>query len=312
MQYKRIDTIYKRVYTLEIGATLYIPQHTCGQTALWIHGGALVMDNRESLDNDYADELMHFLELGVTLVSIDYRLSPESLLSDILEDITDAFFWVLHGCNGLIAEPSSAGSIFLIGHSAGGYLSQLLAATLIQKPSAVISFYGYCDITAKWYMQPSEHYLMLENINVLESTAYTKQQPAISYCPNDLTQLRRKYYIWLRQQGKWTETVAGCPHSSVSEYALQFCPVSTATADYPPTFLVHGSFDTDVPVEQSEIMSRRLGELGVECVFIAIPGEHGFDTTPEWCGSPLQSALTTQLDTFLEKHVLPSQKSRKE
>jgi dipeptidyl aminopeptidase/acylaminoacyl peptidase len=43
-----------------------------------------------------------------------------------------------------------------------------------------------------------------------------------------------------------------------------FCPLRNVTAHYPPTLLIHGTKDTDVPFEQSELMDKKLTRKGVE------------------------------------------------
>ena len=49
------------------------------------------------------------------------------------------------------------------------------------------------------------------------------------------------------------------------------------TPDWPPTLLIHGTRDTDVPYEQSELMARKFMEKGVPFTVIPIDyGEHGF------------------------------------
>ena len=53
-------------------------------------------------------------------------------------------------------------------------------------------------------------------------------------------------------------------------------PVRNVTPSYPPTLLIHGTADTDVPYEQSVMMAEQLREHGVEHRLIAVPGaEHG-------------------------------------
>ena len=53
-------------------------------------------------------------------------------------------------------------------------------------------------------------------------------------------------------------------------------PVRNVSAEYPPTLLIHGTKDTDVPYEQSVLMARELALHGVEHWFIPIQGgEHG-------------------------------------
>jgi len=53
-------------------------------------------------------------------------------------------------------------------------------------------------------------------------------------------------------------------------------PVRNVTKDYPPTLLIHGTADTDVPYEQSVMMAAEFKKQGVEHELISIAGgEHG-------------------------------------
>jgi acetyl esterase/lipase len=54
---------------------------------IWIHGGALIMGHRGQIDQALFDKL---LKAGYAVVSIDYRLAPETKLPAILEDLQDA------------------------------------------------------------------------------------------------------------------------------------------------------------------------------------------------------------------------------
>ena len=52
--------------------------------------------------------------------------------------------------------------------------------------------------------------------------------------------------------------------------------MNNITNDYPPTLLIHGTQDTDVPYGQSVMMAEQLEEHGIEFKLISIPGaEHG-------------------------------------
>ena len=59
--------------------------------AVWIHGGALIMGDRRSIDRALFGEL---IKAGYVVASIDYRLAPETKLPAILEDVKDAFGWL--------------------------------------------------------------------------------------------------------------------------------------------------------------------------------------------------------------------------
>ena len=51
-----------------------------------------------------------------------------------------------------------------------------------------------------------------------------------------------------------------------------FCPVRNISPEYPPTLLVHGTKDSDVPHEQSVLMDRELTRHGVRHELISVPG----------------------------------------
>jgi dipeptidyl aminopeptidase/acylaminoacyl peptidase len=53
-------------------------------------------------------------------------------------------------------------------------------------------------------------------------------------------------------------------------------PVKNVTAAYPPTVLIHGTADTDVPFEQSQLMAQEFRKHGVPFQFHQIANaEHG-------------------------------------
>ena len=53
-------------------------------------------------------------------------------------------------------------------------------------------------------------------------------------------------------------------------------PVKNVTELYPPTLLMHGTKDTDVPYEQSVLMAEQFRKFNVDHEFITITGaEHG-------------------------------------
>ena len=72
------------------------------------------------------------------------------------------------------------------------------------------------------------------------------------------------------------------------------------TAAFPPTLLVHGTGDTDVPYEQSELMDRELARKGVEHELITVPGgAHGLGgTDPE-----IIADIRRRVLVFLARHL---------
>src|SRR3954454_7594149 len=83
---------YKQVAGLDIKADVFATPATKPRPAVvWIHGGGLIAGHREQLSKQVRD---FAFENGFVLVSLDYRLAPETKLPAILGDIEDAFRWM--------------------------------------------------------------------------------------------------------------------------------------------------------------------------------------------------------------------------
>src|SRR5690242_11997639 len=84
--------VYKKAGGCEIKADVFGSEVGPRKpVAVWIHGGALILGSRK-LPAD-SRILRALLEAGFTVVSIDYRLAPETKLPGIIEDVRDAFRW---------------------------------------------------------------------------------------------------------------------------------------------------------------------------------------------------------------------------
>jgi len=105
---------YKRVGALEIKANVYrADDEKVRPVVVWIHGGALIMGGRSGLSGRVKKM---FLDAGYAIVSIDYRLAPETKLPAIIEDLEDAFKWIRKKGPELFAIDSS--KIAVLGGSA--------------------------------------------------------------------------------------------------------------------------------------------------------------------------------------------------
>lgn len=84
-------------------------------TIIWFHGGGLTMGKTEmpaALKNQ-----------GYTLVGVDYRVSPKVKAPAYIEDAAAATAWVFKHITEFGGDPNS---IFISGHSAGGYLALMI------------------------------------------------------------------------------------------------------------------------------------------------------------------------------------------
>ncbi len=263
--------IYKVVDGCEIGADVYpAGGHEPAPTLVWIHGGALIGGHRENIRPEQA-ELYH--GSGFALISIDYRLAPETKLPAIVEDIMDAFCWVRkRGARLARGDPSRIG---VIGHSAGGYLALMAGFRVVPRPKALVSFYGYGDIASPWYSRPDPFYSQRPVVSREEALRSVGTKPV----SNDQGSANRfLFYRYCRQRGLWPREVAGLDPDAEFDAFDPLCPLRNVTRRYPPTMLLHGDADTDVPYQRSLEMADALRRAGVEHELIVMPGRgHGFD-----------------------------------
>jgi acetyl esterase/lipase len=262
---------YKRVGDLEIKADVYgATGEAVRPVIVWIHGGALIGGDRTSLSKD---QCALYVNAGYVVVSIDYRLAPETKLEGIIEDLKDVFLWVAkEGPKLWRIDPKQ---MAVIGHSAGGYLTLMSGFCVEPKPKALVAFYGYGDIAGDWYTKPSPYYTKKDPVSKEDALASVGTAETTGNSP---TTNRFVFYLYCRQNGLWTNLVSGHDPNTEPDYLARFCPIRNVTEVYPPTMLLHGDADNDVPYQQSAQMSEELARHEVDHEFLTIPnGGHGFD-----------------------------------
>lgn len=72
---------------------------------------------------------------------------------------------------------------------------------------------------------------------------------------------RWSFYLYCRQHGIWPKEVAGHDPDRENHWFGPYCPVRNVSAAYPPTLLIHGTADTDVPYEESVKMDGKLSQF---------------------------------------------------
>lgn len=255
--------VYKEVNGCEIKGDFYSASDQLAPLVVYIHGGGLIWGTRGDMKKE---QIAIYLEAGFHVCSIDYRLAPESKLPAIKEDIEDLLIWLKE--KGVQQFAFDAERIAVIGSSAGGYLA-LLSGTLPVKPKVIVSFYGYGDITGDWYRKPSPYFTKMTTVPELLASQLI-QKKTISEAP-----IERRYaiYLFCRQKGKWIDYV-----TDTTRDLDEFCPVNHIDDHYPPTLLLHGTADEDVPYGQATMMSEALSQKGIENRLITIQnGKHSFD-----------------------------------
>ncbi|MDK1032406.1 MAG: alpha/beta hydrolase, partial [Planctomycetia bacterium] len=265
--------IFKSVTGCDLRADVYRAAGDSARPAIfWMHGGALIGGWRGDIP---AEQRRLYVAAGYTVVSIDYRLAPETKLIGIIEDVQDAYRWMRS--EGPARFNIDIDRVAAIGHSAGGYLALMTGFCVAPRPRALVSFYGYGDITAKWYSEPDPGYC--RQPPVPKEEAYSAVGVGAGPVASGVWEKGRgRYYLYLRQNGLWPLEVAGHDPQTEDEAFDPYCPIRNVTAEYPPTMLLHGEHDADVPCQQSVDMAEELNRAGVEHEFITISeGAHTFD-----------------------------------
>ena len=127
---------------------LYLPtEQPAFATLVWFHGGGMTGGTKD--DGATVKIAQSLARVGVAVAAANYRLSPKASFPAYVEDAAAACAWVQRN----IAEKGGdARRVFVGGHSAGGYLTAMLAmdTRYFQKHGlAPTNFAGYIPVSGQ-------------------------------------------------------------------------------------------------------------------------------------------------------------------
>jgi acetyl esterase/lipase len=264
---------YRTVGGRQILVDVYRPRGRDARPVIvWLHGGALIIGNREAI----VPQVRALAEeRNYALVSFDYRLAPETKLPQITSDIKAAFRW-LNG-EGARRFHLDLKRVVVAGNSAGGYLTLVTGYMVEPRPKALVSLYGYGSLNSDWYTKPN---LFPEyNKELLTQSDANAQSDGTPVSDS----AKRKgdsviIYFYYRQTGSWVDHVSGFPPDELDKAIAAYEPAHNVDRNYPPTLLIHGTGDHDVPFAEAENMAAQFEQHGVPYILMPIDkGGHGFD-----------------------------------
>lgn len=209
---------------------------------LQVHGGAWMVGNKRG----QAHPLMsHLAELGWICVSVNYRLSPRSTWPDQIVDVKRAIAWTKENIAEYGGDPDW---IAITGGSAGGHLSSLAALT----PNDPRFQSGFEE-------------------------ADTRVQAAVPfYGFYDFT---RDDAVHPMMPAMMAKRVFKLSRNEIAEPFRLASPITHISDDAPPFFVLHGTNDSLIPVEQARSFTSRLREVSRNpVVYAELPrAQHAFD-----------------------------------
>jgi acetyl esterase/lipase len=259
---------------------LYLPSAgTAHPLVVWIHGGGWSRgDSRgNGAITDFPTALAGLAARGYVVASVNYRLSGEAKFPAQIQDVNAAIAYLKTNAARYHIDPSR---VLLWGGSAGGHLAALAALT--------------CD---------NSDYAPEANTGRLSrKEASTAAATKVSTCVQGAV-------IWygVSEIGKFHSdnftSLMGC---DCPEKMAMASPVNRVTAKSPPMLLIHGTADSEVPVEQSHALETRLKANGVSVQALYLPDvDHGFiGKTPETTRDATLTALEATF-AFIDRVMAP-------
>lgn len=222
-------------------------------TILYIHGGGLFFGTPHDLPQPYVRLFEH---AGYDLIPLGYPLAPEHTLPQILDALEAHIARLL---------PTIPTPVILFGRSAGAFLALQLEARAIRAGNhladAIISLYGYADMTNRGFSSPSAHYAKLAPV---PDTIMDQQTMA----PTDFDN-RFLRYVGHRQRGTWVDAVLGRDNARTATIEPE------VLSKFPPTFLAASVYDPDVPFGASKALAAAIPST--ELVRLYDTTDHDFD-----------------------------------
>ncbi|HSQ40284.1 MAG TPA: alpha/beta hydrolase [Anaerolineales bacterium] len=208
---------------------------------IWIHGGGYLIGKPEQDDGSCAQFVR---ELGITVISVDYRLSPQYPFPAALDDCYSTLQWATSQSEVSGIDPTR---IAVGGASAGGGLAAALAQFAHDRKEIEPAFQLLV-------------YPMLDDRTVLRTDIDDSQ--------NITWDQKSNRFGWESYLGQT------CGTENVPAYSVP--ARRTDLSGLPPAWVGVGSLD--IVHDESVAYAHRLRECGVECDIDIVPGAfHGFD-----------------------------------
>jgi len=234
---------------------------------LQVPGGAWMTGNKRG----QAHPLMsHLAELGWVCVAINYRLSPRSTWPDHIVDVKRAIAWTKEHIAEYGGDPNW---IAITGGSAGGHLSSLAALT----PNDPRFQPGFEEADTR--VQVAVPFYGVYDFTRSDNSMHPLMVPMVA------------------------KNVFKLSRTEIAETFRVASPITHVSEDAPPFFVLHGTNDSLVPVEQARSFTARLAEVSRQpVVYAELPyAQHAFESF----GSARAAHTAVAVEQFLTETYAP-------
>ena len=234
---------------------------------LQVPGGAWMVGDKRG----QAHPLMsHLAELGWVCVAINYRLSPRSTWPDHIVDVKRAIAWTKEHIAEYGGDPNW---IAITGGSAGGHLSSLAALT----PNDPRFQPGFEEADTR--VQVAVPFYGVYDFTRSDNAMHPLMVPMVA------------------------KNVFKVSRTDIAEPLRVASPITHVSEDAPPFFVLHGTNDSLVPVEQARSFTARLAEVSRQpVVYAELPyAQHAFESF----GSARAAHTAVAVEQFLTETYAP-------
>jgi len=253
---------------------------------LWFHGGGLLQGTRYGHPHHWASAPEKH---GLCVVSPDYRLAPQARLPSILEDCANVMTYLrseeFDRATGGKVDQSR---ICISGGSAGGWLALLTGMGIgfeasglkaPAPPTSIAAIYPISDLNDPfWHTKQHPVSYMPRIIKEEELTEYLDANKPVSAF-SMLDSPRSMFYHYMIQEALLEGLLLDGTGIDPSAYSVAPA-IKNGTAPHPnvPTFVVHGTIDDKVNIEQADDVVNAMKAKGLSVEYERIEGaDHLFD-----------------------------------
>lgn len=253
-----------------------------GLAFIYMHGSAFYF-----LDKDYGTRpfFRHLAAQGHVIMDIAYRLTPETDLMGMINDVKRAIVWTKDNAGRYKVDPDR---IIVGGASSGGFLALMAAYTINDARFTPVELEGMdvncCAVVAEYPATDLE--ALYYHTNQHLTTRSRPGQPKKKVPTEMPAWLKKRIGTDFHRLGmdKGFENVGtiaplmgGHPDECPERYKF-FSPITHVSSSCPPTLLIHGEHDIMAPVKSTRLLYDRLIKEKIPAILHVLPQtDHAFD-----------------------------------